>query len=98
MVDVNSFLIMITFALCIVLLVFLIILVTKLISTVDRVNGILNEVDNKIAKIDRALRIVDVVTDNMALFSDKLVDVLSNVIRKLFYKKKNGKEDDNSEQ
>jgi len=97
MVDVNTFLLMLVYTLCAVLLVFLIVLVIKLINTINRVNGVIDEVNTKIAKIDRAFQIVDVVTDNMALISDKLVDGMSNLIRKIFYKNKNGKEEKNEQ-
>lgn len=98
MVDVNVFLLMLVYMLCSILLVCLIILAIKLINTINRFNGILDEVDNKIAKFDRAFQLVDVVTDNMALISDKLVDGLSNLIRKIFYKKRTGKEEEYNEQ
>lgn len=98
MVDINTFLLMIVYILVSVLLVCLIVLAIKLINTINRFNGILDEVDNKIAKLDSAFHIVDVVTDNMALISDRLVDMLSNLIRKIFNKKKIGKEDELNEQ
>ena len=97
MIDVNTFLLMMLYVLGSILLVTLIVLVIKLISTVNRVNGILDEVDNKIAKLDKALRIVDVVTDNMAMLSDKLVDGVTNMIRKVLGRKKIGKREDNNE-
>lgn len=97
MIDVNTFLLMLLYVLGAILLVTLIVLCIKLISTVNRVNGILDEVDNKIAKLDKALRIVDVVTDNMAMLSDKLVDGITGVIRKLFNRKKLEKGEDNNE-
>ena len=89
MIDITSFLSIIMYILGAVLLVALIVLVIKLISTVDRLNGIMDEITIKINKFDRAFRIVDVITDNMALISDKLVDGLSNLIRKIFNKRKN---------
>ena len=87
MVDANTFLLMILCILGSVLLVVLIILGIKLINIVNRLNGIVDEVNIKLAKADRMFRIVDVVTDNMALVSDKIVDGLSGVIRKIFKKK-----------
>ena len=98
MVDVNTFLLMLVYMLCAVLLVCLIILVIKLINITNRFNGILDEVDNKIAKLDKAFNVVDAVTDNMALISDKIVDVMSNFIRKVFSKKTNRKEEISDEQ
>ena len=93
MIDVNTFLLMLVYILCSVILVCLIVFIIKLISTVNRVNGILDDVDNKIAKLDKAFNIVDTVTDGLALVSDRLVDVVSNLIRKLFNRNKNGKEE-----
>lgn len=80
-----------------ILLVALIVLVVRLINTVNRLNSIMDEITVKITKFDKAFRIVDILTDNMALVSDKLVDGLSYVIRKIFYRKRNGKEEDNDE-
>jgi len=97
MIDVNTFLLMIVYLLCSVLLVCLIVFTIKLINILNRVNGILDDVDNKIAKLDKAFNLVDVVTDNMALISDKIVDALSGLIRKIFNKKKLGKEDEVNE-
>ena len=94
MVDINTFLLMILYILGAVLLVCLIILMIKFISTVNRVNGILDNVDNKIAKLDKAFNVVDIITDNMALISDRLVDGISGLIRRVFTKKQIRKEGD----
>lgn len=96
MIDVNTFLVMLMYILGSILIVTLIVLVVKLISTVNRLNGIMDEITVKINKFDKAFQIVDIVTDNMALISDKLVDMLSNFIRKVFNKKR--KEDELDEQ
>lgn len=97
MIDVNTFLIMLMCVLGSVLIVACIVLVIKLINTVDRLNGIMDEVSIKISKFDNAFRIVDVITDNMALVSDKLVDGISFLIRKIFHKNNNGKEEEINE-
>ena len=94
MIDVNTFLLMLVYMLCAVLLVCLIVFTIKLISTLNKVNGIIDDVDRKIAKLDKAFNLVDIVTDNMALISDKIVDGISGVIRKVFNKKKIGKVDE----
>ena len=80
MIDVNTFLLMMLYILGAILLVCLIVFVIKLISTINRVNGILDNVDNKISKLDNIFKIVDTMTDSLALFSDRLVDGLSNII------------------
>lgn len=97
MVDINTFFLMLLYILGAILLVCLIVLVIRFISTIKRINGILDNVDNKISKLDKAFNIVDVITDNMALISDKLVDGVSSLIRKLFSKKQIRKEDENNE-
>ena len=97
MIDVGIFLLLLIYLLCCVLLVTLIVLVVKLINTVNRLNGVIDEVSTKIAKFDKAFRLVDILADNMALISDKLVDGLSYVIRKIFYKKDNRKDEESYE-
>lgn len=87
MVDVNTFLVMMLYVLGVILLTFSIILVVKLISTVNRINLMIDDVNNKIAKLDKAFNIVDIITDNLAMISDRLVDGVSGLIRKLFHKK-----------
>lgn len=93
MIDVNTFLVMLMYVLGSILLVTLIVLVIKLINTINRLNGIMDEITIKINKFDRAFRIVDIVTDNMALISDKLVDGISSLIRKIFYRNNKRKEE-----
>lgn len=97
MVDINSFLMMILFVLASILLVVLIVLGIKLINTISRADKVLDELNTRLHKFDRMFGAVDVVTDGMALFSDKIVDSIVFVIRKIFNKKK-GKEEEINEQ
>lgn len=97
MIDVSTFLLMILCILGSILLVILIILAIKLINTVNRINGMMDELDNKLMKFDKVFRIVDIATDNMALISDKVVDGVSTVIRKIFYRKEKRKGEENNE-
>ena len=92
MIDATTFLSIILSILGSILLVALIILVVKLINTVTRVNNILDEFDKKVEKFDHIFRIADIVTDNMALVSDKIVDGISDFIRNLFNRKKRKEE------
>ncbi len=92
MIDANTFLTIILYLLGSVLLVALIILVLKLINTVTRVNNMLDEVDKRVEKFDRIFKVADVITDNMALVSDKVVDGISNFIRNIFNKRKRKEE------
>ena len=92
MIDATTFLTIILSILGSILLVALIILVVKLINTITRINTILDEVDKKVEKFDHIFRFADIITDNMALVSDKLVDGISDFIRNIFNKKKRKEE------
>ena len=93
MIDASTFLLVFLGILCSILLVVLIVLSVKLIDTINRVNRIIEEVDVKLSKFDKAFSLVDILTDNMALVSDKLVDGISYVIRILFVRKSKRKEE-----
>lgn len=76
-----------------ILIISLIILSIKLIHVADKVNKMLDDVNEKIAKFDNLFNVIDLVTDNMALISDKIVDSVSNLIKKFFMKKDQRKEE-----
>lgn len=90
MVDINSFWVMVLYILGSILLVSLIILVVKLISTVNKVNNVIDDVEIKVTKLNNLFNIVDTITDSLATASDRLVDGVSNIIKKLFIRKKKG--------
>lgn len=95
MVDINTFWYMILCLLGSILLIVLIILGVKLIKTVDRFNCLLDDVENKVIKLNNLFKIVDTITDNLALISDKIIDSISNFLKKIFIRNNNGKEDKN---
>ena len=97
MINASTFLLILLGILCSILLVVLIVLSVKLIYTINRINQVLDEVELKISKFDKAFNLVDIVTDNMALVSDKLVDGISYLIRKIFHKNNQGKGDEINE-
>lgn len=97
MVDINSFFTMIIFILGSILLIVLIVLGIKLINTIGKLDRVLDEVDVRLKSFEKMFGVVDVVTDSMALVSDKVVDGIMFAIKKLFNKNK-GKEDDSDEQ
>ena len=96
MIDANAFFTIILSVLGSILLIMLIVLTYKLITTITRINNVLDEVDKRVEKFDRIFKVADLVTDNMALVSDKIVDGISGFIRSLVNKRK-GKEDENNE-
>ena len=95
MVDINSFLLTILYILGSVLLVVLIVLSIKLVNAVNKVDNIIKQTEIRLGKIDRVLNIVDTVTDSMALVSDKIVDSISGLVKKVFVRNKRKEEDIN---
>lgn len=93
MVDTEVFMNICLSSLGSILLITLIILVIKLINIADKFNKMLDEVNVKISKFDNLFNVIDLVTDNMALISDKIVDGVSNLIKKVFIKKDERKEE-----
>ena len=98
MVDINSFLTIVLGMLGSILLVVLIILGIKLINTITKVDKILDNVEVKLNSFDKIFNVVDVATDSMALLSDKIVEGIVLLIKKVFKKNDLGKVDDISEQ
>ena len=92
MIDANTFLTIILCTLGSILLIALIVLVVKLINTINRVNNLLDEVDKRVEKFERIFRVADIITDNMAMISDKVVDGISDIVRNIFKRKKRKEE------
>lgn len=76
-----------------ILLITLIVLSVKLINITNKVDRLLDDVNIKISKFDNLFNVIDLVTDNMALISDKLVDSISNLLKRFFTKKDERKEE-----
>ena len=93
MIDINSFLILVVCILSSVLLVVLIVLGIKLIGTVSKVDRILDELELKVRSFDKMFSVVDSITDSMAVVSDKIVDSIVYLIRKIFSGRKRKEEE-----
>lgn len=78
------------------LLVVLIVLGIKLITTVNRVNDLVDDINGKAKSLDTLFSLVDMTTDKLALLSDRLVDAITYIIKKIF-KAKSGKEEEINE-
>lgn len=77
-----------------ILLVVLIILGIKLIVTMNKIEDVVDDINTKVKSLNGLFSIIDVTTDKLAMISDRVVDFVSSVIRRLF----KGKEDkDNNE-
>lgn len=78
------------------LLVVLIVLSIKLITTMNKVNILVDDINGKIKSLDGLFTLVDMTTDKLAFLSDRLVDAITYIIKKMF-KAKNGKEEEINE-
>jgi len=78
------------------LLVVLIILGIKLIITMNKINLVVDDVNKKVKSLDGLFSVIDMATDKLALLSDRMVDTITLLIKKLF-KPKNRKEDETNE-
>lgn len=92
----NEFLQMMMYILCSILLVVLIILGIKAIITMNKIEYVVDNINSKINKLNNLFNIIDVTTDRLASVSDKIVDSVSSLVSKIFYRKK-GKEDEDNE-
>ena len=70
-----------------ILLVVLIILGVKLIVTMNKIENVVDDINNKVKSLNGLFSIIDMTTDKLALLSDRLVDVVTTIIRKIFKRK-----------
>ena len=75
-----------------ILLVVLIILGVKLINTMNKIGLVVDDINKKVSSLDALFSVVDSATDKLALLSDRMVDGITFVIKKLF-NNKNRKDD-----
>lgn len=86
-----TFLPVVIYFLLIALLVVGIILGIKLIRTMDKVDKIVDDVNDKIESLDSVFNILDFVSEKFATISDRVIDVVSSLISKLFLRKSSKK-------
>jgi len=93
--DILEFFPIVLFTLGSILLIVLIILGIKLINTIDKTNRLLDDSYKKMQTLNSFFDVIDHVTDALSSVSDSVVNAVSSVIGKLFYrgKKKNKKEE-----
>lgn len=78
-----------------ILLVVLIILGIKMIKTMNKIDIVVNDINAKMGSLNGFFSMIDFTTDKLALISDRFVDAVSSLIRKLF--KRDKKEEEESE-
>ena len=85
------FLPIIIYILLIILLVIGIILGVRSIRTMKKVEKVVDDVNEKVESLNGLFKVVDFTTDRLVLLTDKVVEGISKVASKLFFKRK-GKE------
>lgn len=71
-----------------ILLVVLIILGIKMIMMMNKINIIAEDINTKLNSLNGFFSIIDFTTDKLATITDKFVDSVTSLIRKLFNRKK----------
>lgn len=80
-----------------ILLIVLIILGIKLIITMNKIETVVDDINVKVDKLNGLFNIIDYTTDKLALVSDKMVDGVSYILKKVFFKKNKKKEENDYE-
>ena len=70
-----------------ILLVVLIILGIKLIITMNKIENVVDDINKKVKTLDGFFSLVDMTTDKLALLSDRVVETITSLIRKIFKRK-----------
>jgi len=77
-----------------ILLVVLIVLGIKLIITMDKINKLVDNINTKVDSLNGLFSVIDFTTDKLTAIGDKVVDGVTGLVRKIFYKKKEEEFDD----
>lgn len=89
MVDfLQVFLPIIIYILLIIILIIGIILGVKSIKTITKVEKVVDDVNDKVQSLNGFFNLIDYTTDKLVSVTDRVVDGISGVIGKLFFKKK----------
>lgn len=88
----------IIYILLVVLLIVLICLGIKFIQTLYKIDKIIDEVQDKVRKLDSLFSIIDATSDTVTKINDYLVSSISKVIKKLIHPIKRKKVEDEEEQ
>ena len=95
-IDINDLLTIILYLSLIILIIIFIVFGIKLIKTLKKVDGVIEDVNSKMNKVDGVFDLIDRTTDYASNISDKIIGVIANFINVLFRRKK-GKDDDEQE-
>lgn len=94
MIDLEVVLPALLYICLIVLVIFVISFVIRLFRTLNKVDGILDDINRKLIKLDGVFDLIDHTTEYAAGISDKLVNSIKSGISYLFKRKKGRCEDE----
>lgn len=86
---------LVLYVLSTILLIILIILGIKLIVTINKTNIILEDAYNKTKSLNGLFHVIDSITDTLSTVSDSLVTGITNVVGKVFRRKRKKENDEN---
>ena len=61
----------------------------------NKIEGVVDDVNGKVKSLDGLFSIIDMTTDKLSLLSDRMVDAITVVIKKIFAKKQRKEEEIN---
>lgn len=76
------------------LLIIAIIIGIKLIITMNKVEKIVDNVEGKINSLNGIFNIIDLASGKVSCIYEKIIDILSGTVDKLFFSKKNRRDED----
>lgn len=89
--NVNEVLPIVLYILGAILLVALIVLTIKLIITMDKTEKVVDNITVKVKSLDGVFEVASLVSNKVTFVTDKVVDIISMIIDKIFNKRKDDK-------
>ena len=87
----------ILYFLLIILVIVLIVLVVRLLGTLKKVDKVVDDVNLKVHKLNGLFEVIDSATDTLSIMSNRIVNIITTSIDKLFTKKQKKKEEEENE-
>lgn len=78
----------ILYTVVLILLIMLIILCIKMIDTLHKVDKVVDNVNNKLGRVEGLFDIIDATTDAISSLNDKIVMSFYGLVQKIFKRKK----------
>lgn len=91
----SEFLPIVIYILLIVLIILLIIISLKAVKAMNTVQEIVDDVDDKVQSLNGFFGIIDTAADKIALLSDRMIDIITSIIHKIFKPRKKEEEKEN---